>query len=109
MLTSETARHIAARVWCDPEMKNCVMDPDKCEAIAKIIDQVLEDQVELVSYEVLSKFGRDDSRQYAVTLKLGSRFFTVVVPMYPRDLQDTIEEAQKYPTGLNFIFEGHYE
>ena len=108
-MTSETARHIAARVWCDPEMKNCVMDPDKCEEIAKIIDQVLEEQVELISYEVLSQFGRDPRRQYAVTLRLGGRFFTVVLPMTARDLHDTIEEAQKYPAGLNLIFEGHYE
>ena len=31
------AREVAARVWCDPEMSNVVMDAEKAEAIAQIL------------------------------------------------------------------------
>lgn len=108
-MTSETARHIAARVWCDPEMQNCVMDPDKCEEIAAIIDQVLNDRVSLADVQIKPSFGRDDRPQYYITLRLDGKYFTVVIPASARDLADTIEEAQKHPAGLNLIFEGHYE
>ena len=41
---SEIAIEIAARVWCDQEMGNCVMDVEAAEAIAKIIDGVRHEQ-----------------------------------------------------------------
>lgn len=39
--TSVKATHIAARIWCDPEMKDVAMDPEAAEAIAAILDEVL--------------------------------------------------------------------
>jgi hypothetical protein len=43
-LASTVAREIAARVWCDQEMGNVVMDVDAAEAIARIIDGVRRGQ-----------------------------------------------------------------
>lgn len=40
---SEMARHIAARVWCDQDMKDVAMDVDAAECIARIIDSVLSE------------------------------------------------------------------
>jgi len=39
---STIAREIAARVWCDQEMRNVVMDAEAAEAIAKIVDGVMK-------------------------------------------------------------------
>ena len=36
------AVHIAARVWCDPEMSHCIVDWEQCERIAEIIQGVLD-------------------------------------------------------------------
>lgn len=41
---SERAIHIAARVWCDQEMKDIVMDGRAAMQIAYIIDAVIEKQ-----------------------------------------------------------------
>ena len=41
---SERAIHIAARIWCDPEMANVVMDADACDTISKILDAVFASQ-----------------------------------------------------------------
>lgn len=38
---SERARHIAARIWCDPEMKAICMDVDAATEIAAIIDRLI--------------------------------------------------------------------
>lgn len=43
-LPSVKALHIAARVWCDQDMKSVVMDTDAAERIAAIIDEVIQDQ-----------------------------------------------------------------
>ena|SRR5690348_8302421 len=39
-----TAREIAARVWCDPEMSKVAMDVDAAEQIAIIIQSIREEQ-----------------------------------------------------------------
>lgn len=42
--TMKTAREIAARVWCDQEMRNTAMDVDAAEQIAIIIQSVRHEQ-----------------------------------------------------------------
>lgn len=37
---SQVALQIAARIWCDPEMRDVVMDTEAATAIAGIIDDV---------------------------------------------------------------------
>ncbi len=39
---SERAIHIAARVWCDQDMRTVVMDQDAALRIARIIDEVIK-------------------------------------------------------------------
>ncbi len=51
------AREIAARVWCDQEMRNVVMDLDAAEAIARIINDVRFAQAEKQSYDDLAASG----------------------------------------------------
>ena len=41
---SELALHVAARVWCDQDMRSIVMDHDAAVQIAEIIDGVIERQ-----------------------------------------------------------------
>lgn len=41
---SQAAMQIAARIWCDQEMRHLVMDTDAARGIAKIVDYVLENQ-----------------------------------------------------------------
>ena len=43
---STSAKEIAARVWCDQEMGNIVMDVEAAEAIARIIDDVRRNQAD---------------------------------------------------------------
>jgi len=42
--TTKRATEIAARVWCDQDMSDIVMDSQAVEAIAHIIAAVLEEQ-----------------------------------------------------------------
>lgn len=42
---SMQAVEIAARIWCDKEMENVVMDVDAAMEIAAIIDRVLKKQL----------------------------------------------------------------
>jgi hypothetical protein len=37
MMELETARHIAARIWCDPEYQHIEMDGDLAEKIAVML------------------------------------------------------------------------
>lgn len=46
---SSRGRGIAARIWCDPDMANVVMDVDKAEEIAKIIDEVIANNTQETS------------------------------------------------------------
>jgi len=39
-MSADTARQIAARIWCDKEFKTQVMDPKACEEIARILLKV---------------------------------------------------------------------
>lgn len=41
---SKTATEIAARVWCDPEMRGIVMDPKAATEIAVIVHRVRQEQ-----------------------------------------------------------------
>ncbi len=43
-MTIETARGIAARIWCDPEAQHLYMDSAAAEAIADIIRTVALEQ-----------------------------------------------------------------
>lgn len=43
---SERAIGIAARVWCDWDMRKVVMDVEAAEKIAAIIDEVISKQTE---------------------------------------------------------------
>lgn len=55
-------------------------------------------------------FGRGDNGfHHHLTLKIGDRFIIVVVPEEEYHTFKTLKEAEEYPTGLNFIFGGHYE
>lgn len=42
-MTMETARHVAARIWCDPEFKAKVMQPELCEKIAGMLHEYAND------------------------------------------------------------------
>ena len=53
----QIAREIAARVWCDQEMRNCVMDVGAAEEIAAIVDRVRHEQANKRSYDDLAASG----------------------------------------------------
>lgn len=38
-MTIETARHVAARIWCDREYSSKVMNVDLCEKIAGMLHE----------------------------------------------------------------------
>lgn len=50
VMPSLVAKEIAARVWCDQEMRNCVMDVGAAEEIAVIVDRVRHEQSMKQSY-----------------------------------------------------------
>ena len=54
---STLGREIAARVWCDQEMRNYVMDVAAAEEIATIIDRVRREQADKHSYDDLAASG----------------------------------------------------
>ena len=54
---SKIALEIAARVWCDQEMKNCVMDTEAAERIARIVDEVRREQCDELGYQGLADCG----------------------------------------------------
>lgn len=41
-LPLKTCLQVAARIWCDKEFSDVVMDPKACEEIAKILQKVSE-------------------------------------------------------------------
>lgn len=54
---STVSLEIAARVWCDQEMRNCVMDGEAAKQIAAIIDHVRRNQADRQSYADLAASG----------------------------------------------------
>lgn len=54
---STLATEIAARVWCDQEMQNIVMDVGAATKIARIIDDVRREQCDAQSYADLAASG----------------------------------------------------
>jgi len=46
MMDTNVAREVAARVWCDPEMSNVVMDAGLAEIIALLVQRAAQQVAE---------------------------------------------------------------
>jgi len=74
------AREVAARIWCDPEMAEIPMDPDKAEKIAQILASIKNPRRSLLN------------RWFDKTVVYGGQIWTCNKPVTWLDEEDPIEK-----------------
>lgn len=98
----EISRHIAGRVWCDPQMQHCVMDAEAANKIAEIVKGVLAANyvpVEVLGIELVDTYTRYGfESNYQVTFKVADKYLSVLLPYDPSRHFDTQGEARRRRT-----------